>query len=131
FEAVARTWSLATVSPTLTVTLATLQVPSPPAAFSGTSPVVGPAPNVSDHAVEEAIEPVAATSSATSAIAAAAVRNDVAADAFDGKPPSPTKTAPPPTTSRTAITTSLSLIDAPTCGAATTRPTRGASGGVL
>src|SRR6185369_4660530 len=91
-------------------------------AFEAAVAVVGAVPNARLQVADEAIVPVAATSSLTSATAAVPVRNVVAADAPRGRPPRATKIAAPPTTSRSAMTKSFSFMDRPPKGALRTAP---------
>src|SRR6478752_1055015 len=120
FAALARTSPGVTASPTLALTSATCQVPvgvdEPLDELDeldeelAASPTVGALPKARDQLVEAAIEPVAATSSETSATLAAAVRYVVAAEVLRGRTPVPTTRAAPPTTRSTTIATTLSFM---------------------
>src|SRR6478672_3602288 len=121
FAALARTSPGVTASPTFALTSATCQVPvgvdepldeldELDEELAAASPTVGALPKARDQLVEAAIEPVAATSSETSATLAAAVRYVVAAAVLRGRTPVPTTRAAPPTTRSTTIATTLSFM---------------------
>ena len=117
FVALARTSPGVTASPTFALTSATCQVPvgvdeplDELGRAGGGAPTVGALPKARLQLVEAATEPVAATSSETSATLAAAVRYVVAAAVFRGRTPVPTTRAAPPTTRSTTIATTLSFM---------------------
>src|SRR3954454_6067131 len=111
--AVARTSPFVTRLPTLTLTSLTDQVaaPWPDALESVDPPATGALPKARSQVADEATEPVAATSSRTSATDAVAVRNVVAAAAPRGKPPKVKTRAPPPTAGRRTIANTFSFTD--------------------
>ena len=97
FAALARTSPGVTASPTFALTSATCHVPvgvDPPLdeldELAAAAPIVGALPKARLQLVEAAIEPVAATSSETSATLAGAVRYVVAAAVLRGRTPVPT-----------------------------------------